>query len=242
MQSIRLLTKEALTDSLFHLVFTRPDNWHYEAGQFARLGLAQPEGEPLFRAYSMSSAPSESVLSFLIKRVEGGALSPKLTDLRVGEEVLLGGEAQGNLLPSRIPGGNVMYFFATGAGLAPFIALLKDPATLAAWPRFVLGLSARTLHEVQSLSAMATALGVAKLTILPATTREESPLKGRIPELITSGQIETLSDAPLTPENARVMLCGNPDFIKDMRALLKTRGLVSPRFGKPGQLLVESLW
>ena len=35
---------------------------------------------------------------------------------------------------------------------------------------------------------------------------------------------------------------GNPDFIRETRALMKARGIVSPRLGKPGQLLVESLW
>lgn len=38
------------------------------------------------------------------------------------------------------------------------------------------------------------------------------------------------------------MLCGNPDFIADARATLKARGIVSPRFGKPGQLVVENFW
>lgn len=242
METITLQSKRALTDSLFELVFERPQDWSYQAGQFARLGLPQEGDEPIFRAYSMSSTPEEKTLSFLIKCVQDGQLSPRLTSLEVGESVLLDGDAQGNLLPERIPGGEVMWFFATGAGLAPFLGLLKEKTALASWPRIVLALSARTLAEANALSALATATRHPALMILPATTRETSTLQGRLPALLESGVLEERAGARLEPDVSRAMLCGNPDFIKDMRALLKTRSMVSPRFGKPGQLLVESLW
>lgn len=242
MQTITLLEKEALTDSLFHVRFSRPEHWDYQAGQFARIGLDIGSTEPVFRAYSMSSNPTEATLDFLIKRVEGGILSPKLTDLPVGAPVLLDGNAEGNLLPSRIPGGDTMWFFATGAGLAPFLSLLKDPTALNEWSTIVLALSARTVKEANALADAAIATHNPKLRVIAATTREASPLEGRLPGLIEAGRIEALAEHALTTDSARVMLCGNPDFIKEMRALLKTRDLVSPRFGKPGQLLVESLW
>lgn len=242
MQTIQLLEKNALTDSLFHLRFSRPKHWNYQAGQFARIGLALNRGEPVFRAYSMSSNPIEPTLDFLIKRVEGGTLSPTLTGLEVGAEVLLDGEAEGNLLPSRIPGGDTMWFFATGAGLAPFLSLLKDPDAISEWDTVILALSARGVKEVDALADAAIQTNHKKLRILTTTTREPSPLEGRITTLIESGKIEELAEHKLVPESARTMLCGNPDFIKEMRALLKARGLISPRFGNPGQLLVESLW
>ena len=47
MQTIQLLEKNALTDSLFHLRFSRPKHWNYQAGQFARIGLALNGGEPV---------------------------------------------------------------------------------------------------------------------------------------------------------------------------------------------------
>lgn len=242
MTTISLLSNVELSNSLFALTFSRPDNWSYMAGQFARLGLDLGEEEPVFRAYSMSSSPDENTLSFLVKRVEGGKLSPHLTALKPGDTVLLDGEAQGNLLPERIPGGESLWFFATEAGLAPFLSLLKEKKSIAPWPHIVLALCARTLAEAQALAALARETGCERLTVVASTTREDSPLTGRLPALVENGVMEEKAGHALTAEAARVLLCGNPDFIKDMRALLKSRNMVSPRFGKPGQLLVESLW
>ena len=83
--------------------------------------------------------------------------------------------------------------------------------------------------------------------LIVTTTREEDParqgdLTGRIPDLLKSGALEKAAGREITPEKSRLMLCGNPDFIADARATLKARGIVSPRFGKPGQLVVENFW
>ena len=115
---------------------------------------------------------------------------------------------------------------ATGSGLAPFIAMTGDEGTLGAWKKHILVIGARTREEVDRLAAYAESEARIPLTILMAASREAGELTGRIPAL----------------ESARLLLCGNPDFIRETRALMKARGIVSPRLGKPGQLLVESLW
>lgn len=242
MQTIKLLETRLAAPGQHLLTFTRPDGWTFRAGQFARLGLPVPGSEPLFRAYSIAGAPDEPVLRFLIKHVEGGALSPRLTLLPTDAEVLLDGEAQGNLLPERIPGGSDLWLFATGSGLAPFLSLLSDRSARAAWSRTVLVIGARTLAETEGLKALALERAAEGDLILTAASREEGPLTGRLPALLESGEIEAAAGLTLSAEASRVLLCGNPDFIKAMRALFKARGMVSPRFGKPGQLLVESLW
>ncbi len=117
-----------------------------------------------------------------------------------------------------------------------------DEKTLAPWKKRVLVIGARTREEVEQLAAWAQAQTKVPLTILAAASREEGELSGRIPALIESGALEAKAGCLLTPESSRLLLCGNPDFIRETRALMKARGIVSPRLGKPGQLLVESLW
>ena len=242
MQTITLLENRSAAPGQHLLTFTRPEGWPFRAGQFARLGLSESGSEPIFRAYSIAGAPDEPVLRFLVKHVEGGALSPRLTSLRKGSEVLLDGDAQGNLLPERIPGGSDLWLFATGSGLAPFLSLLSDRSARSAWSRTVLVIGARTLAETEGLKALAQERAAEGDLILTAASREDGPLTGRLPALFESGALEAAAGLAISPEASRVLLCGNPDFIKAMRALFKARGMVSPRFGKPGQLLVESLW
>ncbi|MFQ8814652.1 MAG: FAD-binding oxidoreductase [Sutterella wadsworthensis] len=147
MQTVKLTSRREVAPAVYELLFTRPEGWTFEAGQFARIGLAADGDEPVFRAYSIAGSPKAEGLRFLVKSVEGGALSPRLCALNPGDEVLLDGEAQGNLLPARIPGGDTVWMLATGSGLAPFIAMTGDEGTLGAWKKHILVIGARTREE-----------------------------------------------------------------------------------------------
>ena len=155
MQTVKLTSRREVAPAVYELLFTRPEGWTFEAGQFARIGLAADGDEPVFRAYSIAGSPKAEGLRFLVKSVEGGALSPRLCALNPGDEVLLDGEAQGNLLPARIPGGDTVWMLATGSGLAPFIAMTGDEGTLGAWKKHILVIGARTREEVARQAAYA---------------------------------------------------------------------------------------
>ncbi len=232
------------------LQFERPDGFTFKPGQFARLGLpAQSEGaDPVIRGYSIASAPENPVLEFFITEVEGGALSPRICALEPGDEVLLDGDAEGALTPSRIPGGDTLWLLATGSGLSPFASIIRSSTVWDAWKDIVLVESVRKIEEAALARELVLSLPADRRPkLIVTTTREEDParqgdLTGRIPDLLKSGALEKAAGREITPEKSRLMLCGNPDFIADARATLKARGIVSPRFGKPGQLVVENFW
>lgn len=169
-------------------------------------------------------------------------------ELEPGQSVLLDGPAEGSLTPDRIPGGSTLWLLATGSGLSPFASMLRSEAFWAAWKDVVLVLSVRQIEEAVLARELVAALPLERRPkLIVTTTRETDParfgdLTGRIPTLIASGALEAAAERQITPEESRVLLCGNPDFIAAARAELKLRGLVSPRFGKPGQLVVENFW
>ena len=180
--------------------------------------------------------------------MKGGALSPRICALNPGDEVLLDGDAEGALTPSRIPGGDTLWLLATGSGLSPFASIVRSSAVWDAWKDIVLVESVRKIEEAALARELVLSLPADRRPkLIVTTTREEDParqgdLTGRIPELLKSGALEKAAGREITPEKSRLMLCGNPDFIADARATLKARGIVSPRFGKPGQLVVENFW
>lgn len=202
----------------------------------------------MIRGYSIASAPENPVLEFFITEVEGGALSPRICALEPGDEVLLDGDAEGALTPSRIPGGDTLWLLATGSGLSPFASIIRSSAVWDAWKDIVLVESVRKIEEAALARELVLSLPADRRPkLIVTTTREEDParqgdLTGRIPDLLKSGALEKAAGREITPEKSRLMLCGNPDFIADARATLKARGIVSPRFGKPGQLVVENFW
>ena len=79
-----------------------------------------------------------------------------------------------------------------------------------------------------------------KLIYYPTVTREPFVNKGRITDLIESGQIfRDIGLPPLDPARDRVMLCGGPSVLADLKALLLARGYEEGSVAKPGDFVLE---
>ena len=82
-----------------------------------------------------------------------------------------------------------------------------------------------------------------KLQVICAVTRDPNAMiTKRIPDALADGSLQRLAGIPIEKEHSRAMLCGNPGMVKGVRDYLKSLGMVSPRGGNPGQVLVENFW
>ena len=214
----------------------------FEPGQFVNLAL-EVDGEIVKRAYSLASAPGQHAEFYLV-RVEGGALTPRLCALGVGDQVLIDPRPHGYFTLDRVPDTGALWLVSTGTGLGPFVSMLRSGRL---WPRFsrvVLVNGARYVahlgyrDELESLAAARE-----PLVYVPLITREddEHVMRGRIPALIDNGFLEKAAGSPLD-ERCHVMLCGNPDMIVDCMATLAKRGLRKHRSRKPGHVTIERYW
>jgi ferredoxin--NADP+ reductase len=245
----RVVNVHHWNDTLFTFNTTRDTALRFESGQFLMLGL-EVDGKPLMRAYSLASAHYEERLEFFSIKVPHGALTSRLQHLRVDDPVLVGRKAHGTLLLHDLLPGRHLYLFGTGTGLAPFLSIIKDPATYERFEKVAL------VHGVRMKSELAYASMIeeevpsnelvgahvrAKLIYYPTVTREPFRNAGRLPELIKTRQLFTdIGLPPLDPAVDRVMLCGSPSMLKTMRALLDGDGFsVSPRIGERGHYVLE---
>ena len=72
------------TDSLFSFRTTRDRGYRFVPGQFARIGLRDPDSdETIWRAYSIASASYDEHLEFFSVVVPGGAFTSRLSRLRI---------------------------------------------------------------------------------------------------------------------------------------------------------------
>jgi ferredoxin--NADP+ reductase len=79
-----------------------------------------------------------------------------------------------------------------------------------------------------------------KLVYYPTVTREPFENRGRITDLITSGRLFADTGLqPMLPELDRVMLCGSPQMLDDLRALLLERDFTEGNKDEPGQFVIE---
>jgi ferredoxin--NADP+ reductase len=67
-------------------------------------------------------------------------------------------------------------------------------------------------------------------------------LHGRIPALIRDGSLEARAGCEISAASAQVMLCGNPEMVRDATAALVERGMKKHRRRDPGQITVENYW
>ena len=79
-----------------------------------------------------------------------------------------------------------------------------------------------------------------KLKYYPTVTRETYRNMGRITELIDSGKLfADLDVPPLDAAHDRVMICGSPAMLRDLKSLLEKRGFHEGNTTTPGDFVVE---
>ncbi|AWB33806.1 ferredoxin--NADP reductase [Orrella marina] len=240
---------------------TRPDGFNFVPGQFARIGLPEDKqsGEPsLWRAYSMVTHPEDPDLEFFSVTVSDGQFSPLLAALEPGDSLWIENNPFGFLTLDRFQDGQVLWLISTGTGLSAYIPMLRDSQT---WDRFetvVLVHGVRTQQElayrdeILQIASKINTPARSRLIYLCATSREPWPaVEGRpgpvaqakrITAALLDGTLTTAAGVGLEPKGGRVMLCGNPEMVTEMRKLLAERGFAAGRRGNPGNLAVENYW
>ena len=79
-----------------------------------------------------------------------------------------------------------------------------------------------------------------QLLYYPTVTREDFRNMGRITELIESNKMtDDLGLPPINAAEDRVMLCGSPGMLVDLKHLLESRGFKEGNTSTPGDFVVE---
>jgi ferredoxin--NADP+ reductase len=244
----RVLSVRHWTDSLFSFTATRDASFRFQNGQFTMLGI-EIGGRPLLRAYSMASANYEDQLEFFSIKVPDGPLTSRLQRIREGDIILVGRKATGTLVQDNLLPGTTLYLLATGTGLAPFASIIKDPETYDRFDKVVLVHGCRQVAELAYGEAVINELPHNeffgdvvrdKLIYYPTVTREPFHNRGRITDLIESGTLfRDIGLPPLDLASDRLMLCGSPPMLADLRALLVGRGFTEGNLSAPGHFVIE---
>jgi ferredoxin--NADP+ reductase len=79
-----------------------------------------------------------------------------------------------------------------------------------------------------------------QLMYYPTVTREPYKNQGRLTDLIENGKLfADLGMPPLNPETDRIMICGSPGMLKDLKRICEERGLVEGNTSTPGAFVIE---
>ena len=237
------------TEELFSFRTTRDPSLRFSSGQFVMVGLTKEDGKPLVRAYSIASPAWHDELEFYSIKVQDGPLTSRLQNIKVGDQVLIGRKPTGTLVLDGLKPGKRLYMLGTGTGLAPWLSLARDPDVYERFDEIIVTHTVRQVADLNYRELLETELPndeilgelvAPKLRYYPTVTREPFKTQGRITDLIASGKIfEDLGVPPLDPAVDRLMLCGGPSVLADLKQLLIDRGYEEGSISSPGDFVLE---
>ncbi len=244
-----VLSVKHWNDRLFSFRVTRPASLRFRSGEFVMIGLMGDNGKPLLRAYSIASPNWDEALEFYSIKVPDGPLTSKLQHIKVGDEIILRPKPVGTLVHDALLPGKRVWFLATGTGLAPFASLMRDPETYDKYDQVIMMHTCRNVDELEYGRQLVADLHndeligemvADKLRYYPTTTREQSPLMGRITDNLTSGKVFADLGVPkMNPDEDRAMVCGSLAFNHDVKAVLERFGLREGANSEPLEYVVE---
>ncbi|MDT0681977.1 ferredoxin--NADP reductase [Roseicyclus sp. F158] len=243
------------TDQLFSFRVTRPKSLRFRSGEFVMIGLmGEPDPKtgrqkPLLRAYSIASPSWDDELEFYSIKVQDGPLTSRLQHIQPGDQIILRPKPVGTLVHDALLPGKRLWFFSTGTGIAPFASLLRDPETWELYDRVILTHTCRETADleygrqlVESLEndPLIGELVDGKLDYYPTTTQEESAKRGRITDLLRSGEVfADLGIEGISPQTDRAMVCGSMGLNLDIKEILEGYGLHEGANSEPAEYVVE---
>ncbi|TXH44905.1 MAG: ferredoxin--NADP reductase [Burkholderiaceae bacterium] len=244
----RVLSVHHWTDRLFSFTTTRDQAFRFKNGHFTMIGLPV-NGKPLLRAYSVASANYEEHLEFFSIKVQDGPLTSRLQHLKVGDTILVGRKPTGTLLCDYLRPGKRLYLLSTGTGLAPFLSIIRDPETYERFEQVILVHGVRQVEELAYEDLITNELPnheflgeiiSQQLKYYPTVTREAYRNQGRVTDLIENGKLFADLGVPaLNPAEDRVMICGSPEMLRDLKNMMEARGFEEGNTSTPGDFVIE---
>lgn len=112
---------EAVTHNVGRFVTTKPEGFEFTPGQATEVAIARDGWKDEKRPFTFTSLPNDPFLEFTIKIYpDHDGVTDRLAELQVGDQLIIG-DAWG-AIEYKGPG----VFIAGGAGVTPFISILRD--------------------------------------------------------------------------------------------------------------------
>ena len=167
----------------------------------------------------------------------------------MGDKIIVGRKPTGTLLIDYLLPGKNLYLLSTGTGMAPFLSVIRDPETYERFEKVILVHGVREVKELAYHDYLTQELPKheflgemvrEQFLYYPTVTREPFKNQGRLTDAIESGKL--FNDLGLPSFDAgrdRVMICGSPQMLKDLKRMLEARHFKEGNTTTPGEFVIE---
>lgn len=197
----KLLDKKFIGDSNLIIRVEKNDKI-FNAGQFYSVGIPDL---PINREYSVCNSANDDYIEFLIRYVDGGTLTPKLFNTKIGENIkVLGPYGEFYLKDFDI---NKKYLFiGTGTGIAPFLSIIKTHNII----------NYKIMHGIRELKDKIDGLDSKKYEIYLSREKcsnQNNVFEGRVTNFIKN-KLDNID------KNNLFFLCGNSLMVSEVHEML----------------------
>lgn len=209
-QIVKILAADYVTHNVRHFVVEKPEGFSYIPGQATDVSINRPGFEQELRPFTFTSLPDAAHLEFVIKIYKDRkGVTAQLSLLQPGDELILH-EVFG-AINYQGPG----VFIAGGAGITPFLAILRSIKQTGDLAKCTLLFANHTEADIILREELEALLGEHCVHILSTPLKEGR--KSRIDK-------ELLSEHLVDPQQF-YYVCGPDQFTADMVRMLGELGI-----------------
>ena len=210
---VKILDINQITHDVKEFITEKPADFRFEPGQATVVSVNKEELKNEKRPFTFTSLNDDKNLEFTIKiysDVHG--VTDAMDDLQVGDELII--NSPWGAIQYKGPG----YFIAGGAGITPFLAILRQLKKDGKVDGNMLFFSNKTRKDIILEDELRDILGDQALFTL---TREEHPdyFQGRIDEAFLKKHVDDF--------NKPFYVCGTPEMTQEVNKILEKMGAPS---------------
>ncbi|WP_158800150.1 FAD-binding oxidoreductase [Pedobacter sp. L105] len=208
---VRILDIQQVTHNVKCFKFEKPSGFHFTPGQATDVSINKPGMEDEVRPFTFTSLGNEPYLEFTIKGYpDHHGVTEKLHQLQTGDELIIA-DAWG-AIEYKGPG----YFIAGGAGITPFISILRELHKENKIAGNTLFFSNKTASDIIYEKELVDILGDQAIFIL-SEEEKSGYLNGHIDEAFIEQHM---------PDHAKQFyICGPDPMVADMTKALEKSGI-----------------
>lgn len=210
---VKILDINQVTHDVKEFVTEKPEGYSFEPGQATVVSINKEGCRDEKRPFTFTSLNDDKNLEFTIKIYENlHGVTDAMDDLQVGDELII--NSPWGAIKYKGPG----YFIAGGAGITPFIAILRQLKKDGKVDDNMLLFSNKTRKDIILEDELKDILGDNAIFTL---TREEAPgyQYGRIDEDFIKQYVQDF--------NRPFYVCGTPEMTKKINDVLEKMGASS---------------
>ncbi len=208
---VKIQTVEKVTHDTICITTEKPENYNFKPGQATLIALDRDGWRDKKRPFTFTSLPEDNYVEFIIKTYpEHDGTTDKLLDVKPGEKLLLF-----DIFGTIIYKGEGV-FIAGGAGVTPFISILRDLHKKSQTGSNMLIFGNKTRGDIILKQDFETMLGNNFINILSEEKTPEYPHGFITREFLK---------ASISDFNKYFYICGPPAMIKKLQEDLTALGV-----------------